>query len=59
LTHQRKLANHSPEFYATAIQVPVRGNPHATKAKDAGFSDHLPVVMKVKFNGNPDYKKPK
>lgn len=59
LTHPRKLVDRSPDFYATLNQVPIRGNPHATNAKDAGFSDHLPIVMKVKFNGNPDYKKPK
>lgn len=59
MTKPKAFSNRSSDFYATSIQVPDRANPMADSPKDAGYSDHFPIVMKVKFTANPNPKKPK
>lgn len=39
----------SADFYPLSQLIPKRYNANATKPEEAGFSDHLPVIVKIKW----------
>lgn len=44
--------NRSDKFYATAQYVPLTYDFHNTKVSELGFSDHYPIVVKVRIPKN-------
>lgn len=43
------FTDRSPDFYPLSQLIPKRYNANADKAQDAGYSDHLPVIVKIKW----------